>query len=195
MSKRDEILEAALVKFADKGYCVTLADISEEVGLKVPSLYSHFKSKEQIFYLVIENEINSYFQYLDHLLIETHGLEETKSRLEMILYGVLKYFENPCKLRFWKNMPLISQEGLKQYSRQLIHYKEVNHTRRMRILFERGIGRKEIQAGDLDGYIGLYFAMIQGILDTMLFINYDEEHLKAFVDSTWKTYWSGIMVK
>lgn len=51
--KRDTkkiILEKALELFADKGYeAVSVADIADAVGIKAPSLYNHYKGKQEIF--------------------------------------------------------------------------------------------------------------------------------------------------
>ena len=49
MSTKDKILEEALTLFAEKGYDGTGVDqIAEAVGIKAPSLYKHFKGKEDI---------------------------------------------------------------------------------------------------------------------------------------------------
>lgn len=49
------ILRAAVVRFADVGYhAATTREIAELVGVRSPSLYSHFASKEQILAELIE---------------------------------------------------------------------------------------------------------------------------------------------
>ncbi len=48
-SKRAEIREAAAQLFRDKGYAATsMRDLADAVGLKAPSIYNHFASKEEI---------------------------------------------------------------------------------------------------------------------------------------------------
>ena len=47
---RQRILNAALKLFAQYGYeAVSVGQIAEAVGIKAPSLYKHFKSKQDIF--------------------------------------------------------------------------------------------------------------------------------------------------
>ena len=47
MTTKERILEEALTLFAEKGYDGTGVDqIAECVGIKGPSLYKHFKGKE-----------------------------------------------------------------------------------------------------------------------------------------------------
>ena len=49
MTTRDKILDEALTLFAENGYDGTsVEEIAEKVGLKAPSLYNHFKGKEDI---------------------------------------------------------------------------------------------------------------------------------------------------
>ena len=50
MSTGERIVYEALVLFSKKGYSdVYVAEIASAVGIKVPSLYKHFKSKRDIF--------------------------------------------------------------------------------------------------------------------------------------------------
>ena len=55
MSTRDKILEEALTLFSENGYDGTgVEQIAERVGIKAPSLYKHFKGKEDILNALIE---------------------------------------------------------------------------------------------------------------------------------------------
>ena len=55
MSTKERILEEALTLFAERGYDGTGVDlIAERVGIKGPSLYKHFKSKEEIMNMLID---------------------------------------------------------------------------------------------------------------------------------------------
>ena len=50
MNTKQKIIEQSLILFAEKGYeAVTVANIADAVGIKAPSLYKHFKSKQDIF--------------------------------------------------------------------------------------------------------------------------------------------------
>lgn len=55
MNTKDKIMYEALKLFAQKGYSdVYVKDIAMMVGIKAPSLYKHFKSKQEIFESCIE---------------------------------------------------------------------------------------------------------------------------------------------
>ncbi|MGN0696021.1 MAG: TetR/AcrR family transcriptional regulator [Oscillospiraceae bacterium] len=59
---RDRILDSALTLFAEKGYDGVGVDlIAENAGMKGPSLYKHFKGKEDILDSLIE-KVERYYQ-------------------------------------------------------------------------------------------------------------------------------------
>lgn len=58
MANRDEIIAAAAKVFQTKGYhAATVQDIADAVGILKGSLYHHFKSKEELLYLIVKEPI------------------------------------------------------------------------------------------------------------------------------------------
>ncbi|OJV36332.1 MAG: hypothetical protein BGO29_03935 [Bacteroidales bacterium 36-12] len=56
MSRKDEIVQIAVKVFLQKGYSkTTLTDIANAANIQKSSLFAHFKNKEEIYRLVIEN--------------------------------------------------------------------------------------------------------------------------------------------
>lgn len=61
MDTKKKIVDEALTLFSERGYAnVFVADIAERVGIKAPSIYKHYKSKQAIFDAIIE-EMNRRF--------------------------------------------------------------------------------------------------------------------------------------
>ena len=55
MTTKQKILNEALTLFSEKGYrAVYVGDIADAVGIKAPSLYKHYKSKQEIFDSCVE---------------------------------------------------------------------------------------------------------------------------------------------
>ena len=55
MSTKEKILEAALTLFAENGYDGTsVEEIAKSVGIKAPSLYKHYKGKEDLLNALID---------------------------------------------------------------------------------------------------------------------------------------------
>lgn len=69
---KEIILEKALELFSNNGYeAVTVADIAEAVGIKAPSLYKHYKSKQEIFNSLVTMMDDRY-----EIFSQTMGIEE-----------------------------------------------------------------------------------------------------------------------
>ena len=61
MDTKQRIMDEALTLFSEKGYAnVFVENIAERVGIKAPSIYKHYKSKQAIFDAIIE-EMNRRF--------------------------------------------------------------------------------------------------------------------------------------
>lgn len=61
MNTKKRILDVALTLFSEKGYAnVFVADIAKAVGIKAPSLYKHYKSKQDIFNTILDEMKNRY---------------------------------------------------------------------------------------------------------------------------------------
>lgn len=63
MTTKEKILAEALSLFAEKSYSdVYVGDIAAAVGIKAPSLYKHFKSKQDIFSAILQQLTQAYEQ-------------------------------------------------------------------------------------------------------------------------------------
>lgn len=61
MNTKKRILDEALTLFSEKGYAnVFVAEIAEAVGIKAPSLYKHYKSKQDIFNAILDEMKSNY---------------------------------------------------------------------------------------------------------------------------------------
>lgn len=81
---KDRILQEASVLLGEKGYeLVSMREISNAVGIKVSSLYNHYKSKQDI----LDNIIQHFDEKLDQYLSKTDDVEkllETKTPEEIL---------------------------------------------------------------------------------------------------------------
>lgn len=70
MCTKDRILNEALRLFSEKGYSdVYVGDIAEAVGIKAPSLYKHYKGKQEIFDSCVEKFYERMTQVRNDLLL------------------------------------------------------------------------------------------------------------------------------
>ena len=65
----ERILDAAEVLFAEKGYAgTTLRDVAASVGIRIPSLYNHFPSKDSLYVAVLERVTGPVVELLSGLV-------------------------------------------------------------------------------------------------------------------------------
>ena len=72
---REKIVEAAIVTFSKHGYDRTkMDDIAETANLSKGTLYLYFKSKEELFYAISENNIKALKEQLSVLFTKSEDL-------------------------------------------------------------------------------------------------------------------------
>ena len=72
----ERILDAAEALFAERGYAgTTLRDVATEVGLRTPSLYNHFPSKDSLYAAVLERGIRPVFEVMSEVVVARQGAD------------------------------------------------------------------------------------------------------------------------
>lgn len=192
MSKRDEIIVASYRIFSKVGYSFSLSDVAREVNVKPPSLYNHFKSKDDIIDEVIQIEIDSYYGYMEIIiggLDHTSTLEES---LSIFYRAVTAYYSDKEKLNFLKNLQFLNNKDLEIKVKRKIFERNIAISKAIDGFFLMGIERGEIGEEKFYEAKALYIAMILGVLQTMMFNGNNVEFIKKWQVSVWNSYWSGI---
>ena len=84
------ILEKALELFSERGYdAVSVGDIAAATGIKAPSLYNHFKSKQAIFEAIFEETSRRYEHDTDKIDIHVQNAAQDFSVFEQISEAAL----------------------------------------------------------------------------------------------------------
>ena len=90
-ARPEEIIEAALALFTEKGYAATrLDDVAKRAGISKGTLYLYFDSKEAIFRAVVETLIGPHLQQIEKLVDEFSG--SNQALLRQLIHG------------WWKNV-------------------------------------------------------------------------------------------
>ena len=85
MGTKERILHQALRLFSQKGYdAVSVEQIATAVGIKAPSLYKHFKSKQEIFDAIFEETARRYEDFTDSISVHVEDLEQDVAVFEKI---------------------------------------------------------------------------------------------------------------
>lgn len=87
-SRRDEILEAAVSRFARLGFKkTTLDDVASDVGIVKSALYKHFSSKEDLFRSFVDRVAGHVVERLEETLAERKDVE---ARLFGLVTGIFE---------------------------------------------------------------------------------------------------------
>ena len=191
MDNKDRILDATDLLFADRGYNLSMSDIAKEVGIKVPSIYSHYSGKDEIILLVVEREINHFYSFL---LDEINEMDELpcEEKLKKIYYLILNYYKKENRLRFWKSISLIQNLDLKMQCGDLVREKEKLVRDVLHQIFEKGTKKSKENGVDIEGMVSFYFVLIKGVMDMMLVYQSKVNDLDLFYDTIWNEYWISI---
>ena len=108
MSTKERILNEALKLFSEKGYSeVFVSDIADAVGIKAPSLYKHYKGKQEIFDSCVEKFYERMTQIRNDLLLpempESQTSYETADLNRIIEFAVglfMFYWKDEVAARF-----------------------------------------------------------------------------------------------
>ena len=171
--KRDDtkrkILDHALELFSAKGYdSVSVGEIAEAVGIKAPSLYNHFPSKQAIFNAIIESTSAQYEADTDKINIHVQDVKQdipvfTEITEEALFEKVRQIFEYSLHQdtisRFRRMMTLAqfrSSELADFYTKRYVERVLDYHADIFRALIAAG----EITAEDPDALAMLYVAPV-----------------------------------
>ena len=190
MDNKKKIKETALDLFGQKGYEETsLSDIATVVGIKKPSIYNHFSSKEEIFTEVIEDliqsEINSYHRLYDN--------EYPGSAIEQ----VRKVFDSFChrllttqEARLWKRVSFYPPEPFKEFISKKFYELEVEYSQLLRSIHDSGKRSGYFMHINVEQFTASFLCLIDGVFLEHHY--YTEEIFKERIESVWKVYELGL---
>ena len=164
MTTRDKILNEALTLFAENGYDGTsVEEIAEKVGIKAPSLYNHFKGKEDILNALIDLTEARYEEFFGS---DKHIGKLPESKEEFIQTAIQK-------VSFTMSDPMIRK------MRKFLVREQFRNERFAEITTKRfaEITTKH----QLGGIQGMYTKIIEGMMSKGLFKEDDPELLATEV--------------
>lgn len=81
--RRPELIQFAAAAFSKSGYAAaSLRDIGEMAGIKAPSFYHHFSSKEELLSVIVSENLDRIFELL---LAEVSGVGDAEQKLRGVI--------------------------------------------------------------------------------------------------------------
>jgi len=154
MSTKEKILDAALTLFAENGYDGTSVEqIANIVGIKAPSLYKHYKGKEDILNALIDSAETRYE--------EMFGSEKNIGRMPQSREEFIKVTME--RISFTMRDPIIRK------TRMLLVQEQFRNERISEVTTRH----------QLDGIQGMFAKIIKGMIDVGIVKNDDPALLAA----------------
>lgn len=186
----NRIREIAFYYFSEYGYEGTsLAQLANEVGIKTPSLYAHFKSKEEIFFSCLEFALESDLQYFKEQL-DFNNHEDIKQ----ILYSFLIDYEERLKtkndsmfcLRVLYSPPHeFKKQLILQTNERIAELGQLTHP-----LFERAKMKGELNAIKVEDAVEAYLCLFDGLIIEFLYAG--SERFQYRLKSSWNVFTQGV---
>lgn len=145
-ARKEEILDAALVEFADRTYnAVSMERLAECAGLSKAGIYAHFKSKEEIFHALLERTTKQICDFQGWLPDEDLTLPEL---VDVYLDRLYATFSSPATMSIYR---LLLAESARTPELVQRWHNEVAHglKERAQLIIQRNIERGIIRPGVL----------------------------------------------
>ncbi|PZE20711.1 TetR/AcrR family transcriptional regulator [Paenibacillus xerothermodurans] len=187
----NKIRAAALRLFAQFGYEATpLSEIAKAVGIKTPSLYAHFNSKEQLFLAVFED-------LLQEQLTRIRGLEQLLGNMsiEERLYTILQdasqsYLLGEEGITFLKRAMLFPPAALQSELRARFAVSEAALSSILANIFTEGMRNGSIRQQRSEDLLASFYCLLDGAFIQQFY--YARADFEQRLQSIWRIYWQGI---
>lgn len=187
MATKDEIKKAASTLFAKKGFeATTMDDIADAVGLKKQSLYSHIRSKSDLYLMIINERTDSMWEEVVKYNEQIKG-GTTEKLLKGVFQSIIKAFTDRESLLLWRRTMIIyySDEGAE-------NFKHADWQLRQNVkdeLYHELSGRYQRFSDPkfFNQFFQSFMVLVHGYLSWMMISGHDDDTL----DCVWRSYWAG----
>ncbi|WP_064093198.1 TetR/AcrR family transcriptional regulator [Rossellomorea aquimaris] len=184
------IKTVALDLFGQKGYEDTsLKEIATAVGIKKPSIYNHFESKEDLFLAVLEDlsasEISAYENAALNMNSK-HPMKNVRILFDLFCHRLMTTKE----ALLWKRVTFFPPKPFKDVIQEkFIHFERVTTTILVSI-YNEGSRQNLFANVTEEEFLASFFCLVDGVFLEHHY--YTEEVFQERLMSAWKVYSLGI---
>lgn len=183
----EKIKQAALTMFTESGYeGAALSEIAKAVGIKTPSIYAHYKSKEQLFVQLIQEVIAEELKQYVELLREME-----QEPIKQQVYRLFAFFTDLNHITtgqaFLKRTILVPPRHLRDQLRQDFMRHENELSEGIAAVLHKGAAEGLFNPEEEERLIAVFYVCVDGLLvENQL---YEEELFEKRKQMVWQSLW------
>jgi len=192
MSKttREKIIQEALSLFSTHGYeGTTLAHIAGAVGIKKPSLYNHFSSKDELFF-IISKKVMEELTGVMMTSMNAHQKESVKDRTYFVLTDSIDFIFQEQKGVMYKRLMLFPPSTLSEEIRKVSQAGDAKIDQILKNLYEQGKREGVLIEDSFSVFRAGFYILMDGLF-TESFYYRDEDFQERF-EGAWLVFWRGV---
>ncbi|WP_062200191.1 TetR/AcrR family transcriptional regulator [Massilibacterium senegalense] len=188
--KKEEIKQAALQLFVEKGFTATaLSEIAKKVGIKTPSLYAHFPSKDALYLHIYREQLQHQLHFTQHIM---KLMQETSvyERLETLSFSFLQADFGEEQTLFIRRSLFFPPPHLKEIIKQEFVKVERLISRDLTALFQEGMDNGELKRQSVEGVLAFFYCVFDGVVVEQYY--YDDQEYEERKKNSWYMFWEAI---
>lgn len=188
MSRKSEIIEEALLLYAEKGYeGMTLKEIAKRVGVTAPAVYAFFKNKEDLFVHMCKGFLGTHFQIaFDHT--QQLNKQTAEEKLESIVRDIFVFqISKPMEIKVFLRLVLFPPDVVENDVMDEFHNLENKEMEIFEHVFRDAISNGEIRDGDPNVYAESFLLFMDGLFWQMQRL--EENAFWERFDRQWRNFW------
>lgn len=189
-----KIKEIAFESFANKGYEGTnMREICKKAGIKTPTLYYYFESKEKLFFTILNEVIEMFIKYNTDpdFFKSIEQTKEVEEKLFLIYTRRMNFYQNYRKeYKFLYRFMVFYPE---EFEKDILNcYLELGNTinKAYEFIYDELMEKKIVAKEQLNEFIGEYNAFINTNVIHHFF--YYKEVDLLHIRNQWKKFWKYI---
>lgn len=190
-STKDKIKKVAFPLFAQRGYYgTTMKDIAEEVGIKTPSLYAHFKGKEDLFCSLYEDLARDSMDIIEQIVDGTKN-KDIEGKLYFIFDQYISYFLK--KPEMWAfGIQATLNTPLELRGKFYNHFFEMTGPTQKKIkeIYNEGVSQGVLREGDPFTMFWSHQMMRDGAV--LWLLTSEEQDREKYIKALWNHLWLGL---
>lgn len=158
LTRKEQILQTAQNMFKERGFtAASMREIAKTVGIEPPSLYSHYKSKDEILQQICFKIANEFFEVLDPIQNSVSNPVDKLKRAITAHINVIIHNLDASAVFFneWKHL---KEPSLGEFLEMRDRYENG-----FRQIVQEGITLCEFKNLDIDFTVRLIFSVLNGV--------------------------------